>query len=67
MKRIVKRIRIFLHKKHATNPIGSKNINNTDMRSTSERAIAICKSKRAIQKMHDNITDVWIMCMEPFM
>lgn len=47
----------------------SANSGNSDEQSkrSEEELETICESKSLLQKTQDNIREIWLLCMEPFM
>ena len=56
-------IKGLLHKKVSAN---SGNSDEQPKRSEEELE-TICESKSLLQKTQDNIREIWLLCMEPFM
>ena len=63
MSRIHDRIKGLRPKKVSAN---SDNSDEQPKRSEEELE-TICKSKSLLQKTQDNIREIWLLCMEPFM
>lgn len=63
MSRIYDMIKGLLPKKVSAN---SGNSDEQSQRSEEELE-TICKSKSLLQKTQDNIREIWLLCMEPFM
>ena len=62
MSKIYDRIQGLLPKKVSAN---SGNSDEQPKRSEVELE-TICKSKSLLQKTQDNIREIWLLCMEPF-
>ena len=63
MSRIYDRIKGLRPKKVSAN---SGNSDEQPQRSEEELE-TICESKSLLQKTQDNIREIWLLCMEPFM
>ena len=63
MNRIYDMIKGLLPKKVSAN---SGNSDEQPQRSEEELE-RICESKSLLQKTQDNIREIWLLCMEPFM
>ena len=63
MSRIYDMIKGLLPKKVSAN---SGNSDEQPQRSEEELE-TICESKSLLQKTQDNIREIWLLCMEPFM
>ena len=63
MSRIYDMIKGLLPKKVSAN---SDNSDEQPLRSEEELE-TICESKSLLQKTQDNIREIWLLCMEPFM
>mgnify|MGYP004648427755 FL=1 len=63
MSRIYDMIKGLLPKKVSAN---SGNSDEQPQRSEDELE-TICESKSLLQKTQDNIREIWLLCMEPFM